>query len=100
MYYTFNGWGGRVIFKIDHEFPYLLYGHLDPKSITVRVGDKVSANTVVGRLGDARVNGGWFTHLHVQQMRELWPGFDGYADACPRDIAKWRKMVCDPTLLL
>lgn len=100
----FNGWGGRLIFKIldsQHEkYPYILLGHLDPNSIIAKRIFK--AGEMVGVVGDWHNNGGWFRHLHVQQMSSMFVDLykhdlkllDGYAfDALNPEH------VCDPTPL-
>lgn len=93
---TFNGWGGRIILKMsDHPFPFVLLGHLHPDRIRVAMGDTVREGQVVGELGDEAVNGGWFPHLHIQQMSRLWKNLDGYSDA--PEVFEW---VCNPIPLI
>ena len=46
-----------------------LYGHLDQATLDLLApGDRVAAGEVIGWLGDARVNGGWPPHLHLQAI--------------------------------
>ena len=53
-----------------------LYGHLDRATLDhLAPGDRVQPGDVIGRLGDASVNGGWPPHLHLQVMA-LDPLFD------------------------
>jgi hypothetical protein len=93
----FNGWGGRVIVCLfEGAFPYVLLGHLHPNSITVNTGEVVDAGHVIGVLGGGDSNGGWFPHLHVQQMSKVWDGCDGYAEA-DAPALQW---VCDPMPLI
>lgn len=94
----FNGWGGRVVLKLGEWclYKFVVLGHLDPARLTLRVGDGVKRGEIVGYLGSAEVNGGWFPHLHLQQMSVLWRDFDGYAEA-DLPVLKW---VCDPSYLV
>jgi hypothetical protein len=75
-----NGWGGRLIFKMDTAYlgaDYLLYGHLNPHDLPT-VGTTFLKGEVVGSIGDSTANGGWFVHLHVQLIKQQM--FDKYAD--------------------
>jgi hypothetical protein len=67
-----NGWGGRVILKLDPSCkvaPYLIYGHLMQDTLP-QVGDFFEAGQVVGLLAGPEENGGWVPHLHVQCIGE------------------------------
>lgn len=69
-----NGWGGRIIFELDTEYKgckYLLYGHLDGNTLP-KVGDTFTKGQVVAKLGNEKVNGGWYNHLHVQLITEYF----------------------------
>jgi hypothetical protein len=73
----------HVVLRIQDT--YVLMGHLQKGSITVKVGDKVKAGMVLGQVG----NSGWTAqpHLHIQAMQvagnSIWAGdglpihFDG-----------------------
>lgn len=66
-----NGWGGRLIFKMDKPYKncdYLLYGHLTHE--LPEVGMRFKAGDVVGFLGESQKNGGWFVHIHVQLVKQ------------------------------
>ena len=53
-----------------------LYGHLDRATLDhLTPGDEVRPGDAIGWLGDASVNGGWPSHLHLQVMA-LDPLFD------------------------
>lgn len=75
-----NGWGGRVLVKTNtiilnnpKSCLYVLYGHLDYKSIVdtgIQVGVAVKRGQKLGAVGDSKHNGSWFAHLHVQCMTE------------------------------
>lgn len=86
----FDGWGGRVVIK-DNSGIYWMYGHLDstilPMNTSVRKGD------IIGKIGNSKVNGGWFPHLHLQVMTEEfvgtnpnWRKIDGYATSLPAGV--------------
>jgi murein DD-endopeptidase MepM/ murein hydrolase activator NlpD len=62
-----EGVGNFVIEKIAPGV-YVLYGHLDPGSVTVKTGEKVSRGRRLGRIG---TSGNSVTpHLHFQLLTE------------------------------
>ena len=88
-----------------------LYGHLDQATLDqLAPGDRVAAGAVIGRLGDAQVNGGWPPHLHLQAIA-LDPLRDDDDDhsggepgnfpgvALPRLCDVWKSIAPDPSLL-
>lgn len=102
-----NGWGTRLILKLAQPYngaDYLLYGHLAvwPE---LKVGQQVKAGEIVGYLGDPEENGGWFSHLHVQLLKQKFvdlyaaniPAIDGYS-LNPDDGLS--ELVSDPTNLV
>jgi murein DD-endopeptidase MepM/ murein hydrolase activator NlpD len=63
-----GNYGGHVI--LEHSMPdrdpfFTLYGHLDPGSIPTK-GKRLKAGDLLGRIGGFSVNGGWYTHTHLQ----------------------------------
>lgn len=94
-YTAFNGWGGRIILEMPSEDPFrfLLLGHLHPDRLQVEKGQVLEKGEPVGELGPPDLNGGWFSHLHIQQMSCLWEDLDGYAETA----LDW---VCDPVPLI
>ena len=69
---TENGWGGRLILKLNEPWqgaPYLVLGHLAHKSLPV-VGEIFKAGDILAQTGVPVENGGWFPHLHVQCVNE------------------------------
>ena len=85
-----------------------LYGHLDKATLDhLAPGDQVAAGDVIGRLGDAGVNGGWPPHLHLQAIA-LDPLRDPDAPpepgnfpgvALPRLRKVWHSIAPDPSAL-
>jgi len=65
-----GGFGHYVVIqhKIDGEFYTSLYAHMVPGSIQVKVGQKVAAGTVLGKMGTSGMSTG--VHLHW----EIWKG--------------------------
>jgi len=65
-----GGFGHYVILqhKIDGEFYTSLYAHLVPGSMQVKPGQKVTAGTVLGKMGTSGMSTG--VHLHW----EIWKG--------------------------
>jgi murein DD-endopeptidase MepM/ murein hydrolase activator NlpD len=84
-----HGWGNRVIVQLEHAPIVLVYAHLSP-AIKCKVGDQLSAGSIIGEVGTPEENGGWFPHLHVQAieleyykelMRNDLRDLDGYGHA-------------------
>lgn len=78
-----------------------LYGHLSAESLGgVSEGEVVRAGTVIGSIGDGRINGGWPPHVHLQVIadtlgqRGTYPGVAGIADR-----AVWLSLSPDPGAL-
>ncbi len=86
--------GGEIAF-------YTLYGHLDRDSLGwLRPGQPVPLGSVVGRVGDVDVNGGWAPHLHFQIVTDLleYQGdFPGVARPVQRSA--WKSLSPDPNLI-
>ena len=96
-------YGGFVV--IEHKTSsgilfYSLFGHLDPNSIPPHIGGHLGKGDILGRIGEASVNGGWEPHLHLQLALGLgqesnWPG------VCdPDDISFWSEYCPNPGALL
>ncbi|HEY6223770.1 MAG TPA: aminotransferase class III-fold pyridoxal phosphate-dependent enzyme, partial [Gemmatimonadales bacterium] len=86
--------GGRLTF-------FTLYGHLDRDALAwLRPGQAVALGSVVGRVGDVDVNGGWAPHLHFQIITDLleYQGdFPGVAR--PSQRSAWKSLSPDPNLI-
>lgn len=65
-------YGGYVIvrYSIWREDIYVLYGHLDPKSLAP-IWDTFAGQSI-GKIWSPEVNGDWTTHLHMQALTEAW----------------------------
>lgn len=101
-------YGGIMI--LEHQWRglhfYTLYGHLDHKSIRESTaGQDVEADSLLGKLGDERENGGWPPHLHFQIILNLqgwqgdYPGVATQSDAryllenCPDPIVFFPELI-------
>jgi 4-aminobutyrate aminotransferase-like enzyme/Ser/Thr protein kinase RdoA (MazF antagonist) len=86
--------GGRAFFT--------LYGHLSTSSLErVSVGQRVACGQPFAQVGDAKVNGGWTPHVHVQIITDdlgLSTDFPGVARASER--ALWQSLSPDPNLII
>jgi hypothetical protein len=79
-----GGWGGRLDFYSEqHYVPnsgfYYILGHLDPDSMQEHDKDTYYGKGVIyaGKIGSAKVNGGWYPHLHLQVVsKEEYESFD------------------------
>lgn len=78
-----GGWGGSTILRpIGEEFfNVYIFAHLSDQ-IKTRVGDVLKAGEVFGAVGKPEVNGGWFSHLHVQAIAKSF-----YNKSKPTDLA-------------
>jgi 4-aminobutyrate aminotransferase-like enzyme/Ser/Thr protein kinase RdoA (MazF antagonist) len=79
-----------------------LWGHLDPTSLHgLRAGADVQRGQVLGRLGEAAVNGGWPPHLHCQVLTlpfEHAEQVPGVGESLWREV--WAEVTPDPAPLL
>lgn len=91
-----HGWGTRVVVLIPQQPRIvLIYAHL-AADVAVRADDELHPGDVIGRVGSPDVNGGWYSHLHVQAMcvgkyaflgmpgRKSWRDIDGYGAVADR----------------
>ena len=72
-----GGWGTSVAFKLFDAPVVLLYGHLDPR-VSFEKGVIVRPKVPFGMVGRPKDNGGWYSHTHVQAIRDdVFPVYDG-----------------------
>lgn len=67
-----NGWGGRLILKLDDPWqnaPYLILGHLAHENLP-KEGTRFDVGDMIAVTGHPHENGGWFPHLHIQCVNE------------------------------
>lgn len=81
---------------------YTLYGHLSLDSLDgLYEGKPVAAGSVLARIGDNSINGGWPPHLHLQIITDLFDRrgeFPGVAR--PDQRLTWLSLCPDPNLLV
>jgi len=61
-----NGIGGNFVIVKENDGRYSMYMHLQQGSVAVKVGQKVSAGQMLGRVGAS--GDSLFPHLHYQRM--------------------------------
>lgn len=86
----------------DHPMFWTLYGHLSRESLMrLAVGQHLGAGDQFARLGDVSENGGWWPHVHVQVICDLFGrtgDFQGVAR--PNERAVMLSISPDPSPLL
>lgn len=70
----YGGWGSRVVYRIRNQF--VTFAHLG--ELYGSAGEERMEGQPIGRVGSPQVNGGWYSHLHVQVQRAYEPWKDGY----------------------
>lgn len=86
----------------DHPVFWTLYGHLSRATLDqFKVGQHVDAGDPLGWLGEIEENGGWWPHVHVQIVCDL---FDAQGDfqgvARPHERSAMLSVSPDPSPLL
>lgn len=63
----YDGHNRSISESVGKRVFYALYGHLDWSVMRKKKGQRVKKGTVLGRMGDVHLNGGWKTpHVHFQ----------------------------------
>ncbi|AUS04252.1 peptidoglycan DD-metalloendopeptidase family protein [Pseudotamlana carrageenivorans] len=94
---NFGDYGPTIILQHEldeHKF-YTLYGHLSEDSIAhISIGQTFQQGEVLGRLGDAYVNGNYPPHLHFQLIKDI-QGFCGdYPGVCSKQTLAFYAKNC------
>ncbi len=81
---------------------YTLYGHLSRESLhNLEVGQLVNKGNVVGKLGNADVNGSWPSHLHFQIVLDMLDRIGEFPGVvAPHEQNVWCSFCPDPNLIL
>jgi murein DD-endopeptidase MepM/ murein hydrolase activator NlpD len=61
-----QGWGTRVMVKLDDAPIVLIYAHL--ANVKYEVGEALKRGDIFAEVGSSDWNGIWYTHTHVQAM--------------------------------
>ncbi|MFL2812519.1 MAG: aminotransferase class III-fold pyridoxal phosphate-dependent enzyme [Paracoccaceae bacterium] len=77
-----------------------LFGHLDPKSINLKIGQKVKKGKKIGKIGNNKINGGWEPHLHIQLSLGLGQGKNWPGVCNPSELKFWEKYCPNPAPFL
>lgn len=90
-----GGWGGRIIAQPTHEKlsdHLFIFAHLSDQ-IAAQVEETLNQGSIIGAVGRPEVNGGWYSHLHIQAitkaeftkaMQNDLADLDGYASSAKR----------------
>ena len=80
---------------------YTLYGHLDPRVLTLTLQQPCQPGDLIAHVGDEHRNGGWPPHLHFQIIHDMHPHTNDYPGVCCK-INKQNQLInCpDPNLIL
>jgi murein DD-endopeptidase MepM/ murein hydrolase activator NlpD len=101
---NFGDYGPTIILK--HQFEdvefYSLYGHLSLDSIAnLKIRQKIQKGEVIGKLGDASVNGDYAPHLHFQVILDIENFFGDYPGVSSlNQLDFYRKNCPNPEKLL
>ncbi len=98
-------YGPTIILKhtvSDELIFYTLYGHLTLASLKeLRVGMRVKAGEVIGKIGLRTENGNWTPHLHFQVMLDMLGKVGDFPGVCvPEEVTIWKSICPDPWLLI
>lgn len=59
-----GGWGGRMVFEYKDE--HIILAHL--KGMRTGIGATCLPGSIIARIAEPELNGGWSPHLHVQRV--------------------------------
>lgn len=90
--------GNYIILKLESG-EYAFYGHLQPGSIRVKIGDKVSAGQAIGRIGNSGNSDAPHLHFHISDANDPLSGqglpfaFYSFEVMDRLNIPEWERMV-------
>ncbi|MEL0456857.1 peptidoglycan DD-metalloendopeptidase family protein [Flavobacteriaceae bacterium SZ-1-7] len=101
---NYGDYGPTIILKhqIEDEAFYTLYGHLSLESMAkLKIGQTFKQGDCLGTLGDAKVNGDYPPHLHLQIIKDIQGFMGDYPGVCSQTDLEFYKANCpNPNLLL
>ncbi|NNF33077.1 MAG: aminotransferase class III-fold pyridoxal phosphate-dependent enzyme [Saprospiraceae bacterium] len=103
QYYKDYGPTIILIHKTNSGIPfYTLYGHLTRDSLdSLKPGDKITKDSIVGRVGHKHENGSWAPHLHFQIITDLLDNKSNFHGvARPSEMKLWEELCPCPGFLI
>jgi hypothetical protein len=79
-----GGWGKRVVAQVADLPLWMIFAHLgDVAHFAKYEGARIHPGMTFAEVGESKVNGGWFPHLHLQLIDRTWcktalADIDGY----------------------
>lgn len=100
----FGNYGPTIILQHTENQTkfFTLYGHLARTSpLPLLKGDRVTAGTHIGYVGNETENGNWPPHVHFQIVTDLEGNQHDFPGVCRRqDLEKYKKLSPNPELIL
>lgn len=92
-------YGHTIIFECLDESLYLLIGHLSAQSLEGKYEGRIfEKGTICAHIGQAKDNGGWVPHLHLQAIKNISNHWGDYPGVCHADdLEMYAKNCPDPT---
>lgn len=80
--------GNHIVLEVD-DGQYLFLAHLQPGSVRVQPGDRVTVGTPIGRVGNSGRSGAPHLHLHLQDTPVANRGESIPIDFCGYEVVDW-----------
>ena len=98
-------YGPTIILEHRPQFNihfYTLYGHMSYESLEdLYIGKKIQKNSLIGKIGNFSINGGWIPHLHFQIIFDLLDQTGNYFGVVqPSQWNIWTSICPNPNLIL